>query len=197
MKRPVIRNLGYWSFIFLLFGLSIYFATSVERYRMQVAKARLEMKLKPGATVTIVQVVDGDELTVMAEGDRFVVRLLGLNTFKSASYEPGISPFAQGAVAELKRVEGKKAVLQFENLQRDKLGRILAHVLVDKKDLGLTLIHQGLALTYPLVPFARERAYLAAETEASVAKRGLWSSRRASRRALALKAAWEAARSDA
>ena len=180
-----------------LCALSIYFAIKVEQRRRTWRQHKGEIDIKSGAAVTLRGVLDGDELSVRHEKRVFVVRLLGVRAFSPTINEPGIAHLgAQAAEALRATLREKKLTLHFKEKKRDKHKRLLAYLHADGKDVGFELVRRGLVLVYRRFAFAREPKYLAAELEVQRDKRGLWRSAKATMRATALEAAWQAQREE-
>jgi endonuclease YncB( thermonuclease family) len=191
--KLVRRNLAFTLFVVPLFAISVFFAVEVENHRAEIARARLRGVLEPGASVRLVQVIDGDEVSVLkADGSPFVVRLLGIKSFNSGARQQGISEYGERAVATLQEQVGKDVELRFPEFKADSSGRVLAYLHAGERDLGAELVEKGLSLTFTRYPFDRMEAYSKLEEAASQAKLGLWGSPRASQRAEAMKLTWEA-----
>ena len=86
--------------------------------------------------------------------------------------------------------------MEYDEAKTDKAGRLLAYLKANDVDVGQALVEQGHALVYTRYPFSREEAYLGVEAVARTRGEGLWSNPKASIRAEALKATWEAQRKD-
>ena len=123
------------------------------------------------------RVHDGDTL-VLEDGRR--VRLIGVNSPEVSSRGPG-DPFADEATRAAQNfLAGSPSVLLLPGAETwDRYGRLLAHVFrpADGASLAAELIARGLAWQIAVPP---NLAYLecnrAAEHQARVAARGVWSS---------------------
>ncbi len=198
LLRLLRRDPGFWTFVALLTGLSIFFGVSAELHRRQLGRSANQAPLESGVQVSVVEILDGDEIAVRGEaGTPFVVRILGIKAFESTSFEPGISAFGARALRTLRdAIAGKRVALVFPEFKQDRNGRVLAFVQLEKRDVGRELVRGGLALVFTRYDFSREEEYLSAQAQARSERKGLWSSDKASERALALIASWEATRSD-
>ena len=122
--------------------------------------------------VTVKRVVDGDTIE-LSNGQ--IVRYVGITAPETGE------PFEEEATAENKKlVEGKKITLEYdsENYRSDKFGRILAYVVVDKKNVSIELARKGLArvvIYQKRKPFIYQDELLKAQDEAKGKKRGIWS----------------------
>lgn len=137
------------------------------------------------------EVIDGD--TVILADERHV-RLIGINAPElghpchPGKREPGLAPAGRDcrptsdeplAVAARDRlrelVQGRTLRVVFEQENRDRYGRWLAHLLVDGSHVEETLLREGLASAIAIPPNVGELArHQAAETEARRARRGIW-----------------------
>lgn len=131
-----------------------------------------------GDPVRLAEVFDADTLLVVrAGGAREKVRLLGVDAPEVEGYrdaEPGgeeAKAFARSLLA------GADLELEADPLgdDRDKYDRLLRYVrLGDGRDLGAELIGSGYARAYRRFSYSRKEEYLALESEARSAGRGLW-----------------------
>jgi micrococcal nuclease len=117
-------------------------------------------------TGKVVSIADGDTLTLLVDKTQIRVRLEGIDTPERAQ------PFGQKAGQSLaKKVFGK--VVQVDDLGKDRYGRTLGIVRLDKRNVNLELVREGWAWWYRKhAPKNRELA--TAEAAARRAKRGLW-----------------------
>ncbi len=124
----------------------------------------------PPATATVVNVYDGDTLT-LSTGDRVRVRNVNTPELKPAEAY-GID--ARDATRSL--VDGKVVTLSYGSTTRDGYGRLLASVSVDGQDLALFLLERGFGHLYVIPPIEQDLApFIAAQEKARQAKRGIWS----------------------
>ncbi len=192
VRLAIRNNPKFIVFLTVLMSASLFFTVRVEQMRASVAKARIASALPSGTAVEVLDVVDGDELTVRAEGGKnFVIRILGVKSFDPVAYDRGISVFGRSCVAHLRQqVVGKKATLQFEEFRQDKSGRVLTYLEFEGQDVGRELLARGLTLVYVQYPSSREEDYLAVQKKARGDRVGLWGAEEASQRAQALLASW-------
>ncbi len=117
----------------------------------------------------VTRVIDGDTV-VLSTGEH--LRYIGMNTPEMSP----LQPFAKEATeANRKLVEGKTVRLEKDISETDRYGRLLRYVWVDNTMVNLELVRQGLAEATAYPPDVRYRAiFEAAETEAKLARRGMW-----------------------
>ena len=121
---------------------------------------------------SVMRVTDGDTL-VLENGER--VRLLGIN---APELYPQAEEGAETARQRLQQlVKGKRVALRFSRRQRDRHGRLLAHICrADGVWLQRSLLTKGWVWVYTLgdnAPHYAE-ALLAYEQQARAVGRGLW-----------------------
>lgn len=114
---------------------------------------------------------DGDTLTVKINGKKEKVRLLGVDTAEMAQgfWGKEAKKFTENLTA------GKQVRLETDVQERDRYGRLLAYVYVNKDFVNLELIKNGYAqlLTYP--PNVRYvEVFQKAQKDAREAQRGIW-----------------------
>ena len=118
----------------------------------------------------VVDVIDGDTLEVRVGGTRERVRLIGVNAPESGEC---FADRARDALADL--VAGTRVRLEQDVSDRDRYGRILAHVVADGEHVNAALVRGGYAIarTYP-PDTARADELDAAQQEAQRARAGMW-----------------------
>lgn len=191
-----ISDTGVWLLIGLLLICSLYFTWNVQMRRGAWRSTEEVASITSGASVELVQVIDGDEVSVSHASGTIVVRILGIKSFDPNMQDPGISSVGQacvGALTRLLREEGSLRVV-FEDRRFDKVGRLLAYLEMDDVDIGLRLVREGWAISYARYPFSREETYARAQEGAKGARAGLWLNPRATQRAEALLKSWQAER---
>jgi len=130
-----------------------------------------------GAAVTVSEVHKGDEVSVSKDGKSTRVRLLGIQAFGEEVDALGLTHWRTASIAALRTmIMGKTVSLNLGTPPRDDRGRTLAFVALDGQDVGRTMLTLGLATVYTEFKGTREASYFAAESEARVAKKGIWGS---------------------
>lgn len=127
----------------------------------------------PVMSVPLVQVIDGDSLTVRHDGADLTIRLIGIDAveYRQSCTRAGTQwPCGRKARQALERLVGRGS-LHCALSAKDRYGRTLAAcrtgVLPDGVDLGAEMVRQGWAV-------ASGTDYLAEEADAETARRGIW-----------------------
>lgn len=120
-----------------------------------------------GITATVLEVVDGDSLTVQIAGASVDVRLLGID----APEVNGGECFATEARSRLRGLVGDQVVLVGDDT--DQYGRLLAYAYSGSTNVNLVMISEGaataLTVTHPLLS-----DFVASEEDAVARSIGLW-----------------------
>ena len=186
----------YWLIVIGLFGVSVFFAHRVEKYRSGIQRGSGKLCLEHMQVATVVGVGDGDEITVQSGKCISTVRILGVKAFNHIKSELPIQPIARQALERLKRLLGEKVTIMAPDpnkpaLKLDNRKRTLAILSMEGKDIGLDMVRDGLVMVYRKYQFMGLARYIAVEIRAQAEGRGLWSNPAATKRAEALQRAWE------
>lgn len=177
------------------FCASLFFTVKVFSFKKNLAPGVGAAAIKTGQTVTVSRIIDGDEVAVKAEGDEFVVRLLGVYSYDATISDPLVQPMAKMSYMYLEQtLSSRKVEVVFDELKFDSRKRLLAYLHKDGADVGLALIEKGMSLAYTKYPFSRMSPYLLAEEKARREKSGLWAERQLAVRSLQLRELWDAER---
>lgn len=149
------------------------------RFRLLVAAPILAVLLAaPVSAETlrgkVIKVADGDTLTILVDGAKERIRLVGIDTpeKKQVPWGPRASAFTQ------KLVMGKEVRVETDVEPRDRYGRVLGYVYVGKTFVNLELVRQGYAMLYTSPPnVTHTDEFVAAQREAREAGRNIWSPR--------------------
>jgi len=181
----------FWGVIALLLSASLFYGVSAERERRGLKSG--SGKLESGDLVTLVRVLDGDTVMVVREGDKPVtVRILGIKALDAKVEKDIVTPFGRAAIESVERImSGRSARVMLHTVPNDRHGRYLATFYCNGKDLGLSLVRQGLALVYTVYPFPAMPVYLQEQELARAGRRGLWANTAVADRALSLMREWE------
>lgn len=146
-------------------------ATSLGGWRLGTARSSAA-----GATVSVVAVIDGDTIDVAWAGRRERVRLLGVDTPETVDPHRPVGCYGPEAAAFTKgRLQGRTVRLRFDRERRDRFGRLLAYVEVDRRRFNDELLAGGYARLMVIPPNGRHgRVMLDQELAARSAGRGLW-----------------------
>ncbi|MBN1877755.1 MAG: thermonuclease family protein, partial [Anaerolineae bacterium] len=126
-----------------------------------------------GQLAQVLEIVDGDTIKVEMDGQPFTVRYIGIDTpeLQSQDWQATEAMNANRAL-----VEGQTVYLVADTSETDQYGRLLRYVyLEDGTFVNAELVEQGVAIvsTYP-PDVAYESVFIAAQKQASTAKRGVW-----------------------
>jgi len=171
MKRRTLRRIG--------IALAVVAVAAVAARVWQQGRAGWHARSAAlPATAIVRKVIDGDTVE-LASGER--VRYIGIDTPEVRrregdgwQYDP--EPYALAAREYTTRlVEGRRVSLAYDEVLRDKYGRLLAYMSVDGTLVNAALLEQGLALLYTIPPNCGRTAELTrAMRSARDARRGLW-----------------------
>lgn len=179
-------------FIIVFLSASVFFTVNVIVFKKGLQAPDTNFSIKSGTTVTVQRPLDGDELLVLYNDTRFVVRILGIKSYDVTVNDIMLQNVALRALRYLtENLSDKKVRLHFNTFKRDAKKRVLAYVHKGETDTGREMVLRGLTLVYTQYAFSREYDYLKAEYEARVRKRGLWGVPAAARRSLILKKIWK------
>lgn len=131
--------------------------------------------VRDGATAEVTEVVDGDTIHAIVDGEDESVRYVGIDT---PEVDPSIGVECFGEEASRrnhKLVAGERVRLVFGAERRDRYGRLLAYVYVGDDFVNAEIVRGGYARTLEIEPNT-DRAPLLnrLEHEAANAGRGLW-----------------------
>ncbi|MCA9692080.1 MAG: thermonuclease family protein [Nannocystaceae bacterium] len=187
----------FWALIIVLLGASAFFSFGAEQRRREAQRGNT-VALEAGELVTLVHVIDGDEVKLeKADKSQVVVRLLGIKAF-----EPRRDPFGDQGVRALEArlkdhpiralpQRGPDGQAKFDSKER-----VIAELLVGDQNIGLSLVHDGLALVYTPYTFDTISTYLEQQGRARDAGRGVWGDAEGIKRADALIAQWARSREE-
>ncbi|MCP4718004.1 MAG: hypothetical protein GY860_00990 [Desulfobacteraceae bacterium] len=128
----------------------------------------------------VVKVVDGDTIDIDYKGKRERIRLLNVDTPESVHPDKARNTQLgkQASDYTKKRLSGKFVSLEFEGKKRGKYGRLLAYVILDKKNFNLELVQKGWSPYY--TKYGKSKSYhdrfLLAQGQARKSKMNIWRS---------------------
>jgi micrococcal nuclease len=134
----------------------------------------------------VTRVVDGDTIVVNINGQDEKIRLIGVNTPESVDPRKPVECFGLEASKYTKTLlENQSVILESDPTQgdTDKYGRLLRYVLlpgtsatINPTNINLKLIQDGYAHEYTYnKPYKYQKQFKQAQSDASSAQRGLWS----------------------
>ena len=127
----------------------------------------------PDRTTTaplVTEVIDGDTISVVVDGDTERLRLIGINAPERGEC---LAEEATGWLRE--RTQGQAVALVSDVSQRDRYGRLLRYVEVDGADIGAELVRAGLAIARRYPPdTARHAEYERTQRMAEQVGAGMW-----------------------
>ena len=129
------------------------------------------------SVVRVVKVTDGDTIRVRYGGRDEPVRLIGIDTPEVPWYGERGECFGVEAARYLqRRVQDRVLRLRFDLDRRDRYGRLLAYVYIDRELINLSLVRLGYATAEPVPPNTRLASVFArSEARARTGGHGLWS----------------------
>ncbi len=183
---------------FVLVGCSVFYLIGARRMQLYTSSNNPHM-FATGDVVTILQVIDGDELLIGdSKGNTTKLRMLGIKSFSATLSDPLLSEYGKICFSYLKAIGvGNKARLVQAGKRVDNKGRLLGTLFMEDAtgqytvDMGLDLVAKGYTLVYTEFDFENMQAYLEKQDQARKTKAGFWSNERVSARALSMLLLWE------
>ena len=134
----------------------------------------------PPGFYAVTQVVDGDTIKVLIDGEIETLRLIGIDTPETVDPRKPVQCFgveASNKAKELLREKNVSLEADITQGERDKYGRLLRYVFLEDGQLfNQLMISEGYAheYTYDSNPYKYQTEFQAAENEARENERGLW-----------------------
>ena len=113
----------------------------------------------------VIQVTDGDTIVVIKKDKKYTIRLNGIDAPEKKQF------YGQ----EVKKTLSNKLLnktVRIEWTEKDKYGRTLGNVFLDKKSINKWLIEEGYAWHYK--KYSKSKILAQLETDAKIKKKGLW-----------------------
>ncbi|WP_448375814.1 thermonuclease family protein [Fervidobacterium sp.] len=83
----------------------------------------------------VVDIIDGDTIKVNLAGEEYKVRLIGVNTPETKHPTKRVEPYGPEAKAYTKKIlTGRTVYLEFDVQEKDRYGRLLAYVWLEKPE---------------------------------------------------------------
>ncbi|MEM7396821.1 MAG: thermonuclease family protein, partial [Verrucomicrobiota bacterium] len=177
---------------------AIFFYFGAERIRDR-ARAGDTDAFNDSDIVTVVDIIDGDEIVIATdEGRRTVLRLLGIQSFDATFSDPLLAQYGKTAFSYLEtKAINKQGKLQLSKKRYDDENRLLGFIRLKDDtgaftlDLGLNLVRRGYSLLYNKYPFILETEYQLVESEAREKLAGFWGNQALVERINTMKRAWQ------
>jgi len=176
-----------------LLVMGAYWFVCIEARRLDLLANNPE-KFTSGETVTIENVIDGDELRISNDKGHSRIRLLGIKSFDQSARERLLSQYGKVAVDYLADIAlTKEATLKVSPKGVDDEGRLLGSLILTEssEDLAQLMVSEGMTLVYVKYPFEKMDQYLASQEKARVDEIGFWENRRVAARAQSLMNLWK------
>ncbi len=117
----------------------------------------------------VFKVVDGDTIKVACDGDKFTIRLIGIDTPETHRPKTRVQCFGREAASYLQKLIANKEVrLEYGRERIDKYGRTLAYVFLGREFINADMVKNGYAFVYRRFPFAYREEFIRYEKEAKV-----------------------------
>lgn len=151
----------------------------VEEKTEEITKQENSPEESTSETYLVVSVVDGDTVAVEINGEKEVLRLIGINTPETVDPRKPVECFGKEASNKAKEIlTGQRVRLEADPTQGelDKYNRLLRYVILeDGTNFNKKMIEDGYAYenTYN-VPYRYQTEFKEAEKTAREAGRGLW-----------------------
>jgi len=134
-----------------------------------------ERSPREAVVAPVTEVVDGDTIHAVVDGEDESVRYIGIDT-PEVGPSTGVECFGREASARNRElVAGERVRLVFGAERRDRYGRLLAYVYVDGELVNARMVEGGYARTLEIEPNTDRAGLLGRlEQRAANAGRGLW-----------------------
>lgn len=138
---------------------------------------------------TVERVVDGDTIEVKIDGEKFKVRLIGVDTPETKHPRKPVEPYGKEASeCTKKKLDGKKVYLEKDVSDTDRYGRLLRYVWLKKPDkdkklteemlkdnFNLTLVKEGYGKSSTFPPDVKYAEIIKEyQREAVKENKGMW-----------------------
>lgn len=184
--------------VLCLLSASLYYTIGVQRMLERIHSSNPDA-FATGDIVTIVGVIDGDELLIEnQEGVPTRLRILGIKSFSPTLSDPLLSEYGKICFDYLQaRVTHQPVRLEISEKVLDTEGRLLGTLFLKNPqgeytiDLARDLVDKGYTLVYTRFRFGKMADYLTVQQGARANYNGFWSNDIVSARSLALLKLWE------
>lgn len=140
--------------------------------------AALAQSGPPQERATVLEVVDGDTVRVLLQGEERTVRLIGVDTPEEGHPSRPVEFFgAEAAEALASLCSGKTVFLETDREEADGYGRLLRYLFLPPPDgrlVNLELVRQGAARVLTRFSFSRKDEFLRVQERAMREGVGVW-----------------------
>jgi micrococcal nuclease len=157
----------------LLFGIAL----AVLVLMLVAWREQIPAEVAPSAAAVVINVVDGDTIDVLINGQEHRIRYIGIDTPETVHPTRGEEPYGREAAEYNKSlVEGQTVFLEKDVSEADQYGRLLRYVwLEDEIMVNSLLVAAGYAQVSTFPPDVKYAdTFLELEREARQDGRGLW-----------------------
>lgn len=164
---------------FLLIGIVLFvYLRNLEPQNVASEDNQASLGAQAITNSQIIEVIDGDTVIILFEGEQEKVRLVGINTPETKYAPQGEQCLGADASAYAQEyLDGAGVMFVSDPTQaaRDQYGRLLGYIVVDGEDFGLHMLRQGFAreFTYDK-KYQNQEIYREAEQQAKAEQRGIW-----------------------
>lgn len=163
----------------LVVGLAVLVAYAVQTSPIKLPDIHKTLGAVEPGFYRVVEVADGDTITVSMGGAEERIRMIGVDTPETHHPEKPVQCFGVAASNFTKDLlDGKTVRLESdpENTNRDRYNRLLRYVYTESGELvNKKIISDGYGFAYTSFPFTKLEEFRAAEAEARQTGKGLWS----------------------
>ena len=176
----------------VLLTLSAFFFLHVQKDREATLANHPEL-FADNDLVTVIKVIDGDEVRIQNASGSTRLRLLGIQSFDASAKDLLLAEYGKIAVDYLEaEAVSKTAKLRIAPKAIDDEGRLLGSLILKDSgdDLAERMVENGITLVYEKYPFAQMESFLDSQQAAKNEKVGLWMSDRVRVRAESMSRLW-------
>jgi len=124
-------------------------------------------------TAKVVEISDGDTITVEISNQQYRLRYIGINTPELGSSEHALAEKAANYNRSL--VDGQEVTLYIDTSHTDRFDRLLRYVIFDQVFINYQLVRSGMARARDYYPdSACKEVFLYAEKQARKEELGIW-----------------------
>lgn len=134
--------------------------------------------MRAGERATVTEIVDGDTVRVLLEGEERTVRLIGIDAPERGHPTRPVEFLGAEAAATLSSLcAGNPVILETDREDSDEYGRLLRYLVLPPPDgrlVNLEMVRKGYARVMTRYPFSRKSDFLREEERARREGAGVW-----------------------